>query len=444
MPEINQTIPSPELAGTAPLLQRVFDARRSQGTMKIARAIMVVVLTSIPFSVYNWITVDTLMGIWFLLLEVAVLIYASTLLFLCRTNRYRPWFDVLCTCIEASVPTIVVFIDLTRVGPAYALTSGASIGLYNVAIYISALRLRPKLSLVAGAIAAAEFLTLALLTQHTLPVETVAQLLSLSTANLVQRAVYLLVSGICAFWLGRSLHSLISDLFDTALREMRAIAILGRHVTRQVADVLLQKESKTATGERREITVLFCDIRDFTSFAERQDPATVVRMLNEYYSVCSIAIGDNGGVVNKFLGDGLLAIFGAPEPQNDHAKQAAQAALHIEAKLEALRISLSLPKLNIGIGIHSGEAIVGIVGSEERSEYTAIGDTVNLASRIEGLNKQFGTRILLSSETHSRLNGAFPAQCVGTAPVKGRSEQVELWSIAATPPVHCTRDMRQI
>jgi adenylate cyclase len=410
--------------------ERLLAARRAEGNLKIARIATIAVLVSVPFSLGILVALDRQMGLLFLVLEAAVLAYAIALGQLCRRGLYRPWHDVPFTAIEASIPTAVVLIDVARIGPAYALTSGATSALYAAAIFVSALRLRPRLSLLSGAVAGAELLLVTLSIDCHLPAEQVAILPSLSVSNLAQRAAYLLFAGLCAQWLGNSLRGALAELVVTTRRELRVRSILGRQVTPQVANLLLGPEARAAAGEKRTVTLLFCDLRNFTSFSERRDPAEVVALLDELLAAACEAVHWEGGIVNKFLGDGLMAIFGAPAPDPEHARHALDAARRIGAELGRLRAAHGLAELEVGIGIHSGEAVVGLVGSEERSEYTAIGDAVNLASRIEGLNKQFGTNILLSAESVHLLGEGAPVRRVGEAQVKGRVQPVEVWEPA--------------
>ena len=147
----------------------------------------------------------------------------------------------------------------------------------------------------------------------------------------------------------------------------------------------------------------------------------------------------HGGVVNKFLGDGLMALFGAP----DHARRAARAALEMQEVVRRTRAQWRFPDLQVGIGICSGEAVVGVIGARARCEYTAIGDTVNLASRLEALNKERGTRILLSVETRALLDPRMAVRALGEARVKGREQPVALYELLEAAPAASCGDPRR-
>ncbi len=221
-----------------------------------------------------------------------------------------------------------------------------------------------------------------------------------------------------------------------ARRELRTR--FGLHVGRRTAELILEQDPGQ-TGSQQDITVMFCDIRNFTARCSVTPADEVVPLLNRFLTVMVEAVEDrHGGTVNKFLGDGFMALFGIGEPDNDgrsHADAAVRAGLDMIARLRDLNAELSqggLPELGIGIGIHSGCAIVGSMGSSERLEYTAIGDTVNVASRVEGLTKKVGHPLLVTATTAARLPQQIATRPLPAEPVKGQSEPVEIFAVEAT------------
>jgi adenylate cyclase len=232
--------------------------------------------------------------------------------------------------------------------------------------------------------------------------------------------------------------------YMTEGREKRRVReLFGRYVppeyARQLAD---DYQALKLGGERVPLTVLFSDIRGFTGISERLPPEAVVSILNEYLERMAEVVFRHGGTLDKFIGDAVMAFWGAPLPAADHARRAVEAALDMEAELAALNRRWAEAgdgvELEIGIGINTGEAIVGNIGSLTRKlDYTAIGDTVNLASRLEGLNRDFGTRILVSEATLALLGGGYRVRPLGAARVKGKEESVAVYEVegrAGAPP----------
>jgi class 3 adenylate cyclase len=207
----------------------------------------------------------------------------------------------------------------------------------------------------------------------------------------------------------------------------------GRFVSRDVAAAVLDGRVPLQ-GERREVSILFQDIRGFTALSERLDPATLLRVLNRFFTAVVAAVEAEGGVVKQFTGDGVMALFGAPQARADHPERAVRAALSIVARLPALNAHFSeqgVPPIAIGIGIHVGEVIAGLIGPDERVEYGVVGEPVNLASRIESLTKEARAVILVSKEIAARLGPEFMLGRTNELPVRGRSQPVEVVEVLA-------------
>jgi adenylate cyclase len=211
----------------------------------------------------------------------------------------------------------------------------------------------------------------------------------------------------------------------------QAIAQFSRFTNPHVARQLVERGG-IETG-RREVTLLFSDIRGFTTLSETRKPEEVIALLNRYFSLQVDVVFRHGGSLDKFIGDCIMAIWGAPLDDPDHARRAVACALDMADTLQAFKRELGAENsdFDVGIGLHSGPAVVGLMGSLEgthkRLEYTAIGDTVNLASRIEGLTKDAKRRILVSRDTVELCGDAFDFVSCGTFPVKGRAQPVELF-----------------
>ncbi len=220
-------------------------------------------------------------------------------------------------------------------------------------------------------------------------------------------------------------------------REKRKVKhLFSRFVSQDVYERLLSDPARAALGgTRRDMTVLFSDIRGFTTLAERLDPEATVTTLNQFFTRMVPLVLAHGGTVDKFVGDMIMALFGAPLDDGDHADHAVQAALAMSAELDALnreRAGSGLPPLEIGIGINSGEMVAGLIGSERILSYTVIGDAVNLGSRIESLNKQYGTRVIVSDATRQRLRRRYDLRPLGDITVKGRTQPVSVFEVKAS------------
>jgi len=202
---------------------------------------------------------------------------------------------------------------------------------------------------------------------------------------------------------------------------------LNPDVVRQIVD---QGETiESLSGKTRQISILFSDIRGFTTLSETRPPQEIVALLNRYFSRQVGVVFRHGGTLDKFIGDCIMAFWGAPLEDPRHAEHAVAAALEMEQVLLAFQKELGEAgrDFDVGIGIHTGPAVVGFIGAEQKLDYTAIGDSVNLASRIEGLTKDARSRILVSRETMAACDNAFAFSSRGSYKVKGRTQEVELF-----------------
>lgn len=202
-----------------------------------------------------------------------------------------------------------------------------------------------------------------------------------------------------------------------------------------VADDILAGDNTSLRGTAKEVTVFFSDIRDFTKFSEGHTPEEVVEMLNEYFEIMVGIVTRSGGVVDKFIGDAIMAVWGAPHSSGRDPEAAIEACIEMRkalAELNVKRIGRGKVPIKIGMGLHTGVAISGTIGSTERMEYTVIGDTVNMAARIEAATKSFGTDLLISELTAQVLQGKFLMEKAGVVEVKGKAEPLSLFKVRGT------------
>ncbi len=203
----------------------------------------------------------------------------------------------------------------------------------------------------------------------------------------------------------------------------------GRFVSPAIARTILE-DPPPPEGEATTVSVLFADIRNYTTICEHLAPAEVIAMLNSYFSYMVEAVEGAGGLVYQFVGDGIMAVFGAPARQPDHCERALLAALAMQRALVEFNAAhrAGLDPLRIGVGVASGPVVAGLLGSEARVEYRVVGDTVNLASRVEGLNKDLGTELLIDEATRRGLKGDHPLRPMGAHHVKGREQAVTVYA----------------
>jgi adenylate cyclase len=217
-------------------------------------------------------------------------------------------------------------------------------------------------------------------------------------------------------------------------REKRKVAkLFGRYVSKDVYSQLMADPARARLGgQRREMTVLFSDMRGFTTLTEQGQPETIVRTLNEYFTRMVDLVFLHQGTLDKFVGDMVMALFGAPLDDPDHADHAVETALDMVAELARLNerwVAEGRPPLDIGIGVNTGPMIAGNIGSEAIMSYTVIGDAVNLGARLESLNKEYGTHLIISDATRARLKGPFAVKPLGSVTVKGKSEAVAIFEV---------------
>lgn len=226
----------------------------------------------------------------------------------------------------------------------------------------------------------------------------------------------------------------INHMTEGLAEKDRVRNLLGKVVSRAVAEELLSKEVELG-GEEREVTILFSDIRGFTSLSEFRSPKEVLSFLNVYFTRMSAIIEAHGGVVDKYIGDAIMALFGAPLKHDDDADRAIAAAIAMVEALEEINREMEnqgiLPRLEMGIGVNTGMVVVGNMGSIDRLNYTVIGDAVNIASRIQGLTKikKFQTKIIISEGTLGKARKPYTTKNLGQVKVKGKSQAIAIYAL---------------
>ena len=322
--------------------------------------------------------------------------------------------------IETSLPTVILWWVNEFTTPAVAFGTWPTM-LYFIFIVASTLRLDFLLPAFTGIVAAAGYLGIA---TWALSVQGIT-----TNPNHIIKAVLMVVAGAVAGLVALRLRAKFRRAFGEAVSRERVTNLFGQHVSPSVVDRLLDSPSEF-TGDIREICVMFLDIRNFTENARDRPAESVVEFLNTNFAFMIEAIDRHGGFINKFLGDGFLAIFGAPLDDPIAACHAVEAAREILAEIDERGLSDGPWPLRVGIGLHLGSAVTGNVGSPRRKEFTAIGDTVNLASRLEQLTKEYPARLIVSDSMMAALGAAAgAARPLGKVAVKGYTEPVAIWGL---------------
>jgi adenylate cyclase len=359
----------------------------------------------------------------FIVYELGV---AALITFLAHRGRRLPTIGRYANAlIETSFPTLAVYLLSRYIDPPVAFNAGPAM-LYFLFIILSTLRLDFVLSAFTGAVAAVELFTLAHFELH---LAWRVDDLNYSILYHLVRSAVLLAAGVIAGSVGLTIRRHFTRALGAATARDRVTNLFGQHVSPQVVDQLLAIGA-SELSEMRRVCVMFVDIRGFTAAARDRSPSEVVARLEAAFAILVEIVDRHRGIVNKFLGDGFLAMFGAPIDDPAAAANAVAAAREMLRAMEESNDGHAWP-IRIGIGIHIGDAVTGTVGSPRRKEYTVIGDTVNLASRLESLNKELGSQLLVSDALRAAAGEAIgEADPLGPVAVRSYAQPVAVWRLA--------------
>lgn len=328
--------------------------------------------------------------------------------------------------IESALPSIML-VGIAQIIEGPETLASPPVFLYFLFIILSALRFDLGLAIYTGLMCAAGYLIVAM---YAVPGAWLSGSGSVLTEPLshYEKAAILAVGGLITGIVTVQLRKLIFSTWHSHQEQGRIKTLFGQHVS----DVVMEKLLGTSSNhDLREVVVLFFDIRNFTNFSENKDPAEVVDFLNTLFQELVEVVGENDGFVNKFLGDGFMAVFGAPLDDPYAAEHAVQASTELLARLKTLIETGRIPPTQVSMGLHAGMALTGTVGTEQRKEYTVIGDAVNTAARVESLNRTYDSTLLVTDSVFD----AAPEACanavsLGSTQVKGREQPVSLYKLA--------------
>jgi adenylate cyclase len=330
--------------------------------------------------------------------------------------------------IEISVPSVIIIMMAEVITPLQSLASPAPF-LYPLMISMTVLYLDKWVCLFGGAVAALQFGVLVMFYLSGETGHSGIDLLSDPHAYFVKGAL-LFLSGVVAAFLTEELKRQMRVTVHNAEQRDHAVSVFGQYVSPEIAERLLRQHIDMR-AEERDACVMFLDIRDFSRFAADRVPAEVMDYLNRLFGEFIDVVNEHSGIVNKFLGDGFMAVFGAPMDDDDRCQHAVDAATDILQRLDALNRSKAIPPTRIGIGLHAGRLMTGNVGTSQRKEYTLIGETVNLAFRIEKTTKEYDAAILVSREVWDCLpRKPAGAEDLGLVKLRGQSRPMQLYKLA--------------
>lgn len=348
-----------------------------------------------------------------------------------RERALPAWFEYVNALVEVSLPTGAIWV-VQSAGVGVNALSGAAPFAYPLMVFMTAMSLNPRLCVFAGLLAAAQYLAVALwVTRHAPGSAAGANAMTLSAHQHVFKTLMIATTGGVSAFVAVQIRRQVSRVLHAVGERDRAVSIFGQHVSPQVVDLLLNQPSDFA-GQERRVCVMFLDIRDFSRIAADRSPSEVMDYLNTLFSFMIPVVNAHHGLVNKFLGDGFMAVFGAPVKEGEPCANAVAAARDIIERLGALNRDAKIPATRIGIGLHLGVAVTGNVGSSDRLEYTVIGDVVNIASRIEQATKQFDAQLLVSGAVAEAVAGVpgLKPQPLGPVQLKGQPQPLELFRLA--------------
>ena len=339
--------------------------------------------------------------------------------------------------VETSVPSILILLVSRELNPVYVLQSPLGL-LYAVFIVLATLRLDFRLSVFTGLVAAAEYVALsfAYIGAGGGVVGGGASAAAGTPFDAppfyLAKGAMLLLAGLAAGFVADQLERRVTNAYRTLQERQRIVNAFGQQVSPAIVEHLL-KAGPEISSVRSFVCVMFMDIRNFTPLVERKSPEEIVALQNLVFAEAIDVVNRNHGIINQFLGDGFMATFGAPLASGRDCDNALAAARELVAGIRSLSEVGRIPPITIGIGLHAGEAVSGNVGSALRKQYSITGNVVILASRIEQLNKHYGSQILVSGEVLAAADAGERArshESLGPVRVKGRDAPIEIYRLA--------------
>jgi len=334
-----------------------------------------------------------------------------------RKNGIPILAQYLNTAFEICIPSLII-LYVGRQHPAYNVLKSPVLFIYFIFIILSTLRLNFKLSVFCGLLASMSYIIFSHFIYHHFN----------STDG--ARAILILLCGVAAGLVANQIRAGIDNSLRETEKQQKIAQLFGKQVSKEVAEKMMESDG-TIESKRMNVAVMFIDIRNFTKFVSNKSPEEIVQYQNAFFSIVVDVVERHNGIVNQFLGDGCMVTFGAPVDLQNPSRNAVSAALDLLKELEINIHSKKLPITNIGIGIHSGEAVTGNIGTAARQQYSITGNVVILAARIEQLNKEFQSQLLVSEDVHLAVNSEGRlAESLGNVELKGWHKPMSIYKLA--------------
>ncbi len=397
---------------------------------------VVPVFTGIPilYIILNYLSKKEIsVFYWFLLLYlVFITIYHRIVEMFLKRGADSFVLRFINVTIEITTISIVI-ISMYRAFDATAMLSGPLVMVYMIMIIMTGFRYSFRLSLFAGIMAAFQHFLLYLYMIREVPHWLIERLMDFGTSGIIQKSLYLIFAGVISSTLALYAKTMILQNATKTLENTELKNTFGQFVSNEIRDIILNGKIDV-NGEEREGVILFTDIINFNEFLNETKPTLVVSQLNEYLKDMVKVISDNFGVINKFVSDDIMAVFGLIDNKSNFEFSAVKCAVVMQQQLDLLNQKWSLEnkfQFKMGIGITSGPFVAGNIGSNDRKEFTCIGDTVNTASRLEGIAKKFDKGVVVSEELKNKLEYEliFNFTHIGDISLKGKQKTVNAYSV---------------
>ncbi len=369
---------------------------------------------------------------WFLLILFIVLLRVVLIrkfqkVWFKKSRKKYLTFIYINTFIETTIPSILIIVLASNYNPTAALITPV-VFFYFLFIILSIFDLDLKVSIFAGFVAAAEYMLLALYYYDEIKVTGELSIINIPSLYFA-KSFFLLIAGVVAGIISLKIRKNMFASFHTIQGRDNLERVFGQQVSKEIVDEFIKNNLKI-TSRKREATIMFLDIRNFSNFCEGKTPEEINKYQNEVLSFMIDIVTDHRGIINQILGDGFMATFGAPVEDEKHTLNAVSAADEIIRQLNVKNENGEIPRTNVGIGIHCGEVVTGNVGTEDRKQYSVAGNTVILAARLEQLNKEFKSSVIVSKDVFDNMKTeGVDFISLGDVNLKGFANPIEIYKL---------------